>query len=156
MNKRYGILTSSLLGLAVFAFWMWGYPQALSYQEQNQLFLFTWDYLLERLSLPGGFADWLSEFLVQFFYYRWAGALILALLAVLLQRLVWRAARKTGSEDRRSLYALSFVPSLLMLVYQGDVEVLLSYPVALILATALCPLMARARWHNLWIIPLGW
>ena len=156
MNRLYRILTSSLLGAAVFAFWMWLYPQDLSYQEQNQLFLFTGEYLLQRLSLPGGLADWLSEFLVQFFYYRLAGALILALLAVLLQRVVWRAARKNGPEDQRSLYALSFVPSLLMLVYQGDVEVLLSYPVALILATALCPLMARARWHNLWIIPLGW
>ena len=156
MNRLHRILTSSLLGAAVFAFWMWLFPQDLSYQEQNQLFLFTWDYLGQRLALPGGPADWLSEFLVQFFYYRLAGALILALLAVLLQRVVWRAARKTDPTDQRSLYALSFIPSLLLLVYQGDVEVLLSFPVALILATALCPLMARARWHNLWIIPLGW
>nr|MCR5745152.1 DUF6057 family protein [Bacteroidales bacterium] len=156
MNRLYRILTSSLLGAAVFAFWMWLYPQDLSYQEQNQLFLFTDDYLLQRLFLPGGLADWLSEFLVQFFYYRLAGALIMALLAVLLQRLVWRAARKTASTDQRSLYAFSFIPSLLMLVYQGNVDVLLSYPVALILATALCSPMARARWHNLWIIPIGW
>ena len=78
MKSLYRILTSSLLGAAVFAFWFWLYPQDLSYQEQNQLFLFTWNYLGERLMLPGGPADWLSEFLVQFFYYRWAGALIMA------------------------------------------------------------------------------
>ena len=156
MKRLYRILTSSLLGAAVFAFWMWLYPQDISYQEQNQLFLFTGDYLFQRLSLPGGLADWLSEFLVQFFYIRAAGALIMALLAVLLQQLVWNAAGRPGTEDRRSLYALSFIPSLLMLIYQGDVEVLMSYPVALILATALCPLMARARWHRLWLIPLGW
>ena len=135
---------------------MWLFPQDLSYQEQNQLFLFTWDYLAERLVLPGGLADWLSEFLVQFFYVRVAGALIMALLAVLLQQLVWRAARPAGKSDRRSLFALSFIPSLLLLVYQGDVEVLLSFPVALILALALCRPMTCARWHRLWLIPLGW
>ncbi len=156
MNRLYRILTSSLLGAAVFAFWMWLFPQDLSYQEQNQLFLFTWDYLGQRLSLPGGPADWLSEFLVQFFYSRTAGALIMALLAILLQRLVWRAAKTSSKRDERSLYVLSFIPSLLMLVYQGDVEVLLSYPVALILAVALCPAMTGARWNRLWLIPLGW
>lgn len=128
---------------------MWLYPQALSYQEQNQLFLFTWDYLGERLALPGGPADWLSEFLVQFFYLRWAGALIMALLAVLLQRAVWRVLGKRN-------YLCSFIPPLLLLIYMGDVEVLLSYPVALLLSVWLCPLFLRAEWHRLWLIPLGW
>ena len=155
-QKRLPVLTllTLLLGTATFAFWMWLYPQDLSYQEQNQLFLFTWDYLRERLALPGGMADWISEFLVQFFYWRWAGALVMALLAMLLQMAVWQAARFTG--HRNNLYLVSFVPSLLILVYQGDVEVLLSYPVALILSVALCPLMSRAGWHRLWLIPLGW
>ena len=75
---------TTLLGAAVFSFWMWAYPQALNYHEQNQLFLCTWEYFRERLALPGGFADWLSEFLVQFFFLRWSGALVLAILAVLL------------------------------------------------------------------------
>ena len=155
-QKRLPVLTllTLLLGTATFAFWMWLYPQDLSYQEQNQLFLFTWDYLRERLALPGGMADWISEFLVQFFYWRWAGALVMALLAMLLQIAVWQAARCTGHRD--NLYLISFIPSLLILVYQGDVEVLLSYPVALILSIALCPLFSRAGWHRLWLIPLGW
>ena len=155
-QKRLPVLTllTLLLGTATFAFWMWLYPQDLSYQEQNQLFLFTWDYLRERLALPGGMADWISEFLVQFFYWRWAGALVMALLAMLLQIAVWQAARCTG--HRNNLYLISFIPSLLILVYQGDVEVLLSYPVALILSVALCPLFSRAGWHRLWLIPLGW
>ena len=156
MDRRYRIALTSLLGAAVFSFWMWLYPQALNYQEQNQLFLFTWGYLGGRLALPGGFADWVSEFLVQLFYVRWAGALVHALLAVLLQLSVWKAARYVSKERNRGLYALSFLPSLLMLVHLGDVEVLLSYPVALIIAVALCPLFAKAGWHRLWLIPLGW
>jgi len=146
-QKRLPILTL-LLGTATFAFWMWLYPQDLSYQEQNQLFLFTGSYLFERLSLPGGLADWLSEFLVQFFYWRWAGALIMASMAMLLQRAVWRMGRTN--------YLVSFIPSLLLLIYMGDVEVLLSYPVALLLSVQLCPLFLHARWHRIWLIPLGW
>lgn len=151
MDKKYRIALTTLLGAAVFSFWMWLYPQALNYQEQNQLFLFSWDYLRERLLLPGGLADWLSEALVQLFYVRWAGALVMALLSVLLQRAVWTAAGR-----QRSLYALSFLPSLLLLIYMGDTEVLVSYPVALLMAVAVCPLFAKAGWHRLWLIPLGW
>ena len=156
IDKVYRVLLTTLLGITTFLFWMWLYPQVLSYQEQNQLFLFTWDYLGERLALPGGLADWLSEFLVQFCYLRWAGALVMALLAVLLQLAVWRAARFAGVPDKRGAYVLSAIPSLLTLVYMGDVEVLVSFPVALLLAVWLCPLFLKAGWHRLWLIPLGW
>ena len=156
MTKTYRFLLTTLLGASVFAFWMWLFPQAISYQEQNQLFLFTWDYLGERLSLPGGLADWLSEFLVQFFYWRWAGALILAVLAILLQLAVWKAAQNAGIPEKRGAYVLSAIPSLLILIYMGDVEVLVSFPVALLLSTWLCPLFIRSGWHRIWLIPLGW
>ena len=147
---------SVLLGVGVFVFWICLYPQALNYHEQNQLFLFTGDYFRERMALPGGFADWLSEFLVQLFYYRWPGALVLAVLAVLLQLAVWRAARCVNRQGSRGFYALSFLPPLLMLVHMGNMEVLVSYPVALLLSVSLCPVFARAGWHRLWLIPLGW
>lgn len=156
MDRVHKAALTVLLGAGVFAFWMGLYPQALNYHEQNQLFLFTWDYFRERMALPGGFADWLSEFLVQLFYLRWAGALVLSLLAVLLQRAVWRAAWCVNRQGDRNLYALSFLPSLLMLVHMGNMEVLVSYPVALILAVSLCPVFVKADWHRLWLIPLGW
>ena len=159
MDKDYRVyraITAGLLGAAAFIFWMWLYPQALSYQEQNQLFLFTWDYLGERLSLPGGFADYVSEFLVQLFYYRIAGAFIMALLLVLLQLAVWRAALPAGFSGKRGAFALTLIPSLLILVHMGDVEVLVSFPVALLMSVWLCPVMVRAGWHRLWLIPLGW
>ena len=156
MDKRYRIVLTALMGVVVFVFWMWQYPQALNYQEQNQLFLFTLDYLESRLALPGGFADWLSEFLVQFFHVRWAGALIMALLSVLLQLGIWHSVKSLGKEGESGFYALSFIPSLLMVVYMGDVEVLVSFPVALLLSVAMCPLFLKAGWHRLWLIPLGW
>ena len=57
---------SALLGIVVLLHWLWTYPHALSYQEQYQLFLWTWDYFVVRVGLPGGLADWLGEFIVQF------------------------------------------------------------------------------------------
>lgn len=156
MDKVYKATLTALLGSGVFAFWMWLYPQALNYHEQNQLFLFTWDYFRERMALPGGFADWCSEFLVQLFYYRWSGALVLALLAILLQQGVWTAARRVNPKGERGLFAFSFLPSLLMLVHMGNMEVLVSYPVALVLSVFLCPAFSRAGWHRFWLVPLGW
>ena len=156
MGKINRSAMTTLFGAAVFSFWMWAYPQALNYHEQNQLFLCTWEYFRERLALPGGFADWLSEFLVQFFFLRWSGALVLAILAVLLQLSVWKAARSINPEGNRSFYSLSFVPSLLMLVHMGNMEVLVSYPVALLLSVAVCPFFVKAGWHRLWLIPLFW
>ena len=93
---------------------------------------------------------------MQLFYYRWSGALVLAVLAVLLQLAVWRAARCVNRQGSRGFYALSFLPPLLMLVHMGNMEVLVSYPVALLLSVSLCPVFARAGWHRLWLIPLGW
>jgi hypothetical protein len=87
VTKYLTIGVSMLVGIGIFLFWYVAYPHALSYQEQYQLFLWTGDYFIEKVSLPGGFADWLGEFIVQFYYVEWLGALLLALLFVVLQRI---------------------------------------------------------------------
>ncbi len=88
MNKaitKYGIIALSvLISIGVFLFWYIAYPHAMSYQEQYQLFLWTSDYFLNRVSVPGGFASWIGEFIVQFYYVEWLGALLLSLLIVAL------------------------------------------------------------------------
>lgn len=115
-----------LMGIGVLLFWGIGYPHALSYQEQYQLFLWTTDYFRERVSVAGGLADWLGEFITQFYYYPWAGAVLLAILYMLLQQLV---AKLLPS----SFYLLSFVVPILLWWHVGNVSVLLSYVVALVL-----------------------
>lgn len=44
------------------------------------MFLFTKEYLLDFVSVPGGVADYVGRFLTQFFHITWAGASIMALL----------------------------------------------------------------------------
>lgn len=131
-----------LFGIGIFLFWFICYPHALSYQEQYQLFLFSFDYLTHRLTIPGGLADYLGEFLVQFNYYTWSGALVLAILLMLVQRLTWRVIN-----SRSSLYILSFVPSIMLLWLLGDPSVLLSYIVALCMV--MIPMVLPWQKHGL-------
>lgn len=79
---------SVLFGIVVFVFWYVAYPHALSYQEQYQLFLWPGDYFANSISIPGGFADWLGEMVMQFYYVPWMGALLLAVVFVAFARLV--------------------------------------------------------------------
>ena len=143
---------SVLVCIGVFLFWYVAYPHALSYQEQYQLFFWTWDYFVERVSLPGGFADWLGEFIVQFYYLEWLGALLLALLFVALQRLTARLLPKGG------WCLLSLVPVALVLWLMGDINVLLSLPVAIVLALALANvrLSKPLSWMDVLILPIAY
>lgn len=75
-----GVHVLILLGaIASFVFFQFFYPYHLFYQEQNQLFLFSWDYITTYLDKPGWLACLAGDFLTQFYYYRYAGPTILTL-----------------------------------------------------------------------------
>lgn len=150
ITKYLNVGLSMLVGIVIFLFWYVAYPHALSYQEQYQLFLWTWDYFIERVTLPGGLADWLGEFIVQFYYIEWLGALLLALLYVALQRLTARLLPK-------SLWWLSILPVLLLWWLMGDINVLLSFPVAIVLALVLAGVMPkRFSWIDALALPMAY
>lgn len=149
-NKKRGLIVSLVFFAAVFLFWLLGYPQAMNYQEQNQLFLFSWNYFAGRMALPGGFADWLGEFLVQFYYIPWLGALALALVAVVMQWLTLSAINTNQpNRSNRSNWTtaiLSVLPVAILIGVMGDENVLLSYPLAIIGALAFAVCLRRVRW----------
>lgn len=123
--------------LAVFLFWRFRYPAVLSYHEQLQLFLFDGDYFWERMAEPGGFARYVAEFLVQFYNSVTAGAAVIALLFMLVQRLTWRLMRS------ESHYALSFIPVMMLWYAMGDENVMLTYTVALALNMLMACILAK-------------
>lgn len=137
MSKTLRNISSAVLALAVFLFWWLLHPGVLGFQEQNQLFLFTCDYFLERMSVSGGLADYIAEFITQFSYIPVLGEVLTAILFVLFQRSV------ALSLDRDEWYALSFVAPVMLLVYMSDFYVMLSFLIALIIAVLLCVLYRR-------------
>lgn len=133
---NYQCALTVLFAALVFCFWYFCYPQALCYQEQNQLFLFTADYLQRDLSVAGGLADYLGEFIVQFYYVPWAGALWLAMLFAAMQGtacFVMKTYTSTGKLTWLG-YAGSFLLPLFIIWVMGDIDVLLSFPIAITLS----------------------
>ena len=128
LSKHADWLLTLFFGLVVFLFWECRYPFALTFQEQLQLFLFDGDYFCERMAEPGGLARYVGEFLVQFYNATVIGALIIAILFMMVQRLTWRLMR---CED---YYYLSLIPALVLWFAMGDENVMLAYVVALIMA----------------------
>lgn len=131
--KRYWKIGLTLLfALCVTLFWALLGVSLLSFQEQYQLFLFTGDYFTERISVPGGFADYIAEFLTQWNYVFVAGAIIIGILLTVFQRLTWQMMHIEGLDG--VWYPLSFIPALLLWAYMCNANVMLSFVIALILS----------------------
>lgn len=130
IHKHLQGILSLLFAVAVALFWAFPYRCALSYQEQYQLFLFTPSYFTERISVPGGLADYVGEFITQFYYVYAIGAILLALVFFCLQRLTWVLMRRSGVSQ--SWYLLSFIPAVALWALMGNENVLLSFAIALL------------------------
>lgn len=146
MIKTWKPLLSLLFGVAVVIFWAVPYVGGLCFQEQYQMFLFDTDYFLERIVLPGGLADYISEFLVQFYYMPVLGGAIIALLLMGIQTAVWGLMKQYGARHDFPGYLLSFLPSIALWCAMGDQNVLLSFVVALFGALVIG--WIHNRFHN--------
>ena len=146
MIKSWKPLLSLLFGVAVVIFWSVPYMSGLCFQEQYQMFLFDIGYFLERIVLPGGLADYISEFLVQFYYMPVLGGTIIALLLMSIQAISWGLMKQYGMKTVFPGYLLSFVPSIILWCAMGDQNLLLSFVVAL--SGALLMGWIHNRFHN--------
>ena len=136
-----------VLGVVVFLFWRFRYPFALAYHEQFQLFLFDGDYFCERMAEPGGLARYIAEFLVQFYNNVTIGALVLALLFMLLVVTMGKVVfvdRPERKERFQDTFLLCMIPLILLWYTMGDESVMLTYAVAFELA-----LLAIILWRRL-------
>lgn len=146
MIKTWKPLLSLLFGVAVVIFWAVPFVGGLCFQEQYQMFLFDTGYFLERIVLPGGLADYTSEFLVQFYYMPVLGGAIIALLLMGIQTAVWGLMKQYGARHDFPGYLLSFLPSIALWCAMGDQNVLLSFVVALFGALVIG--WIHNRFHN--------
>ncbi len=147
-----------LFGIFAFIFAWKSHPELLSFHEQNQMFLFSSDYFLQRFCVAGGLADYVSEYLVQFYYYSSAGAAIVALVLVLLQVLTYKALRSFDKTWILSPFVISWVLTIQMGVHMMDENTMLSFPIAIIFSLLTYLACRRAGWLCQLIasLPLYW
>ena len=123
---------SLLFALAVAVFWAVPYVCALSFQEQYQLFLFTTDYFVERISVPGGMADYIAEFVTQFNYAYVVGAVLLGTVFFMMRELTVAIFKRVGADE--VWRSITFVPAFVLWAYMGNENVMLSFGVSLVAA----------------------
>ena len=146
MIKIWKPLLSLFFGVAVVIFWAVPFVGGLCFQEQYQMFLYDTGYFLDRIVLPGGLADYISEFLVQFYYMPVLGGAIIALLLMGIQAVVWGLMKQYGARHDFPGFLLSFLPSIALWCAMGDQNVLLSFVVALFGALVIG--WIHNRFHN--------
>lgn len=147
MRKVYSLV----FWLGVFLFFWLLVPYHLRFHEQFQFFRFGTDYFMESVLHPEGFSFYLGGFVTQFFLYPWAGALVVVLLLVLLQRLVARISYMVpGRADGNTfLYPLTFIPSAFVWLLLCNENYMISAVVALLLSLWAVNLYQRAGAGNL-------
>lgn len=89
--SRYGASTVIVLWtVACWCFFQFWYPYHFFFQEQNQLFLWSYDYISSYCE-SGGLALLIGDFLTQFYYYLYVGAIILTLCLTAIGVFTYRA-----------------------------------------------------------------
>jgi len=83
------------------------YQNHFYWQEQNQLFVLSADYLAAYFDKPAWLSCMAGDFITQFFYYMYAGPVILSLLLVLSAWLVYMSLRTMAGGRVASAVALA-------------------------------------------------
>ena len=81
-----------LWAIACWCFFQFWYPYHFFFQEQNQLFLWSWDYISTYFH-NGGLSLLAGDFLTQFYYYLYIGATILTLCLLVIGTLLYSSLR---------------------------------------------------------------
>lgn len=89
---KYGVLLC--WAIVCFLFFQLWYPYHFYFKEQTQLFLYASDYLVTYFDRPAWVACMAGDFFTQFYYYEFAGAIILTIALLIL-----------GDTTRRSIDA---------------------------------------------------
>ncbi len=154
-------MLTTVFAVAVFCFWMFELPFLMAAREQVQLFLWNSDYLMERLAVPGGLAQYLGEFIVQFFVKNVYGALWYAVLFVAVQLLTWQLMRSKQRMAKSSwIYLLSFIPSVILWYLACNPKIPITPIVAVLLTLVLMNLLPKhqkaCRIAAFALIPIGY
>ena len=137
-------ITVAFLAVVVFCFWLFLYPFVPVTREMSVLFLWNTDYLVDRLAVPGGLAQYLGEGIAQFFLNPFNAALVYAVLFVIAQQLMSHLLLRFFPNIKSKVrFPLSLIPSCIMWYVAMQPRVPLTPTVAALLVMAVaCGVMS--------------
>ena len=142
-------ISTILLFVSTFCFWAFIKPEWLNFHEQYQLFLFSTSYLTQHLVLPGGIAIYLGEFLVQFFYNTYLGAMVAASTITTIYIILQKISNCYCNNQNTS--SLQLLAPILILVYSGDENMLFTFPTAILLSLIMSLIYIKKFKTNIWL-----
>ena len=104
--------------LGLFLYYFLVFDSSLYYHHHQPNFLFYKPYLTGSLLYPGGPAELVTQFFLQFFYFNVLGSLIISALSVSIFILVYKLIKKIG--NFKFSLILSFLPVCFLLVLQNN------------------------------------
>ena len=134
MKKQLLLFILAVLAVTVFCFWLFLYPFIPIVREMSQLFLWTGDYFVERIMIPGGLAQYLGEMIAQFFINPVNGAIAYTAIFIVTQQLSSQWLRK-AFPSLNEVYR--FVLSLILPVIVWRLAMLPQIPLTLTMAVIL-------------------
>lgn len=116
--------------LIIWCFFQFWYPYHFFFQEQNQIFLWSREYISGYFDKPGGLALLIGDFLTQFYYYLYIGATILTLIIATIGLLLYKALRNFKVSQLISLL-LSIVVMIFIAICHFSISYRLSSTIAI-------------------------
>ncbi|MBQ3657480.1 MAG: hypothetical protein II956_11635 [Bacteroidales bacterium] len=138
---KYGLL--GLLFATSFVFWGFIHSELLFYMEHYQMFLTDFSYFVERVSVVGGLADYIGEFITQFFYYPVLGAAFIAVLYVCFLIVTQKSFKIFGVNE--NFYPLSFLPVIAVWAFMCNENLLLNFFTAVFISVLTFTLTDRIK-----------
>lgn len=132
VSRKQIILTMAfILAVASFLFFRYQYQYHLFFTEQMQLFMLTWSHFGGYFEKPAAIASYLGDFLVQFYYLRGGGAIVITSVLLLIWILVWTIIKRITPENNWQLFTVLPTCSI------GLLHLHISYPLSLSIAFVL-------------------
>lgn len=127
----------------------------LYFQETQSLFIFSGEFLHQRLLKPGGLLEYAGRFLKQFYAGRVEGSLILASVLTLVAFLFHRINRRLLSGSSFTLPLVLFPASLMMLM-QANYYHLMEYNIGFLMVVAyyLFFISSSGKWRRIAVLIL--
>ncbi|MGM9767210.1 MAG: DUF6057 family protein [Candidatus Cryptobacteroides sp.] len=130
-----------ILIFTALSLWFWGVlsPSILYFRESVLLFPLTWGRVGYALSHPGGIADYVAEFIEQFFRFRLVAAIAVTAVLLVIRTLVLRISSKLGGGGLA--VAFSFIPAFIVWAFLCIFEYRFTAAVSLMLALSILLLL---------------